>query len=580
MSHLADERRSIEQSLSGLPSWMSRLTSVAREPAYSILALAVITTCFLVLYPAFWLFYGAFGQGGLSQALGDFVGLPGLGRAFQNTVFVTLATVPISFLIAMPLVWITSRTDTPFKGVIELAALLPFVMPPLIGAVAWSLLAAPRTGLVNVVARYLGATGPVANIYSMTGLIFVMSLYLSPYVFLTVKPLMDRMGASLEEASSIAGGGPWRTLVNVVLPLCKPAILSGAILVFTRALEEFAIPAILGTPSGIYTLTTYIFYQAVSYTPPRYEIAALLASFIMAATGIALAVQARLLGGRQRFTTVSGKGHQPRRLQLGAWRYGTLAYAMLYILLAVILPFSVLIYAAFIGSWGDAPVIENLTAAHFAATFSPELNVGSSFLNSLVLALGGATLAILLTLLVSIVIVKGRAPASHALEFVTAIPLTMPGPVMAVALLWAYVHPPFALYGTLWILLLAYMTHYIPYGVRTITGSLRQVSDELERAALICGATRTRSFRDVMLPLVRSGVLAGWMLMFVSMIRELSASIFLFVPGTETIAVSLVERWQEGDFSSVAVLSLTVVAVSLAVIVAVRRLFGPVGFER
>jgi iron(III) transport system permease protein len=244
------------------------------------------------------------------------------------------------------------------------------------------------------------------------------------------------------------------------------------------------------------------------------------------------------------------------------------------------MPFSVLIYAAFIGSWGDAPVVENLTAAHFAATFSPDLNVGSSFLNSLVLALGGATLAIVLTLLVSIVIVKGHAPASHALEFVTAIPLTMPGPVMAVALLWAYVHPPFALYGTLWILLLAYMTHYIPYGVRTITGSLRQVSDELEKAALICGATRARSFRDVMLPLVRSGVLAGWMLMFVSMIRELSASIFLFVPGTETIAVSLVERWQEGDFSSVAVLSLTVVTVSLAVIVAVRRLFGPVGFER
>src|SRR5262249_49675296 len=152
-----------------------------------------VTTCLLVLYPAIWLFYGAFayGHGGLSFA--DFVRLPGLGRAFQNTVFVTLATVPISFVIAMPLAWITSRTDTPLRRIIELASLLPFIMPPLIGAVAWALLAAPRTGVLNVVARSLGVTGPVTNIYSMTGLIFVMSLYLSPYVFLTVKPLMDRI---------------------------------------------------------------------------------------------------------------------------------------------------------------------------------------------------------------------------------------------------------------------------------------------------------------------------------------------------------------------------------------------------
>jgi iron(III) transport system permease protein len=150
----------------------------------------------------------------------------------------------------------------------------------------------------------------------------------------------------------------------------------------------------------------------------------------------------------------------------------------------------------------------------------------------------------------------------------------MPGPVMAVAMLWAYVRPPFMLYGTLWILLVAYVTHYIPYGVRTITGSLRQLSPEFEQAAAVCGATRTRSFYDVMFPLVRPGILAGWMLMFVSMVRELSASIFLFVPGTQTAAVSLVERWQEADFSSVAVLSLTLVAISLAVIVVVRRVFG------
>jgi iron(III) transport system permease protein len=160
------------------------------------------------------------------------------------------------------------------------------------------------------------------------------------------------------------------------------------------------------------------------------------------------------------------------------------------------------------------------------------------------------------------------------LEFVMSIPLTMPGPVLAVAMLWAYLNPPFVLYGTLWILLVAYITHYLPFGVRTITSSFRQISVEFERAAEMCGASRLQAFRDILLPLVRSGVLAGWMLMFVSMIRELSSSIFLFVPGTETAAVSLLEMWQEANFSAVAVISLTLVGISLVVVMLVRWLTG------
>lgn len=556
--------------------WPRRLARVLQDPAQAVMIVAVLTTAFLILYPVFWLFYGSFsyGQGGLARALVEFWQLPGVGRAFENTLIVIAGTLPLSFVIALPLVWITSRTDTPLRGLIELAALLPFITPPLIGAVAWSLLAAPRTGMLNVVARHLGASHPVTDIYSMPGLIFVMGLYMSPYVFLTVKAVMDQMDSRLEEASAIAGAGLWRTLRHIVLPLCMPSVLSAAILVFIRTLEEFAIPGILGTPSGIYTITTYIFYQAISYTPPRYEIAALLASFIMGATGLALAVQAKLLGGGQRFTTIAGKGRRPHRRNLGRWRYVTLAYAAAYILLAVILPYLVLIYAAFIKGWGQTPTIGNLTFAHFFAAFSPEYDAATGFVNSVVLAIGGATIATLLTLCVSYIIVNGRHLTSRVLELLTSVPLMMPGPVMAVAMLWAYIRPPLMLYGTLWILLLAYITHYIPYSVRTIADSMRQISSEFEQAAAICGATRGRRFRDVIFPLVRPGILAGWMLMFVSMVRELSASIFLFVPGTQTAAVSLVERWEEADFSSVAVLSLTLVAISLTIVAVVRRIFG------
>jgi len=541
-----------------------------------IMAAAAAVTCFLVLYPLIWLFYGSFAYGDQvspGALIGEFLRLPGLGRAFQNTLALLLGAVPLSFLFALPLVWIVTRTDTPLKGVIEIAALLPFITPPLIGAVAWALLAAPRTGLINVLARELGASAPLLNIYSMGGLIFVMSLYMSPYVFLTVQAVMQRMEASLEEASLISGASLARTIFTIVLPLSMPAILSGGILVITRVLEEFAIPGVLGAPSGIYTITTYIYYQAISYVPPRYEVAALLASLLMGLTAILLALQSRILGGR-RFSTVTGKGHAPRLIRLGTWRFVTLAYALAYIALTVVLPYLVLIYAAFISRWGAAPVLANITLANVLATFDPALTAGSGLLNSLILAVSGATFATFLTLIVAYMITSGASWGRSVLDFISSIPLAMPGPVIAVAVLWAYLHEPFVLYGTLWILLVAYVTHYLPYGVRTISSSFRQLSPDFERAAAICGATRLAGFRDALLPLVRPGIIAGWMLMFVSMIRELSSSIFLFVPGTETAAVAMLEMWQEARFSGVAVLALTLVIISVAVTMLVRRLAG------
>ncbi len=541
------------------------------------MAVAAVVMCFLVLYPVFWLFYGSFAYGDQSSSgtvLGQFWQLPGLGRAFQNTLELLLGAVPLSFLLALPLVWIVARTDTPLKGLIEIAALLPFITPPLIGAVAWALLAAPRTGLINVLARQFGASAAVLNIYSMNGLIFVMSLYVSPYVFLTVQAVMQRMDASLEEASLISGASLWRTVFKVVLPLSMPAILSAGILVITRILEEFAIPGVLGAPSGIYTITTYIYYQAISYVPPRYEVAALLASLLMGLTAILLVLQSRLLGGSRRFTTVSGKGQPARLLRLGPWRYVTLAYALIYIGLTVVLPYLVLLYAAFISQWGAAPVFSNLTLTNFVSTFDPALSTRTGLINSLILAVSGATFATLLTLIISYMISTGNSWTRNTLDFISSIPLTMPGPVIAVAMLWAYLHEPFVLYGTLWILLVAYVTHYLPYGVRTITSSFRQLSPDFARAAAACGASRLAGFRDILFPLVRPGILAGWMLMFISMIRELSSSIFLFVPGTETTAVTMLEMWQEARFSGVAVLSLTLVLISVAVVMLVRWLAG------
>ena len=569
-------------SLATAPAGASRWKNAFRrcgDPAIVIMTLAAATLMFLVLYPVFWLLYGSFsyGEQGFAAALGQFWQLPGLNRAVMNTVWLVCGTVPLSFLFALPIVWMTARTDTPLKGVIEIAALLPFITPPLIGAVAWSLLAAPRTGLINVLARSLGAKAPVLNIYTMGGVIFVMSLYLSPYVFLTVKAVMERMDGSLEDASRICGAGPGRTIRHVLIPLGMPAILSAGILVLTRAMEEFAIPGVLGAPSGIYTVTTYIYYQAISYVPPRYEVAALLATFLMGITALCLGLQARFLGGGRRFTTVSGKGRPPRLLQLGGWRYVTLAYALVYITLTVVLPYVVLIYAAFIDVWGHPPMIANLTVANVIATFDPELAVRQGLMNSVLLAFAGATIAALLTLTVGYIISVRESWTGRVLDFISAIPLAMPGPVMAVAILWAYLHPPFVLYGTLRIL----SSPTSPTICPSACAPLPLVPAGQCRIRTRRGGVRGRriaAFRDILFPIVRPGLFAGWMLMFVSMIRELSSSIFLFVPGNETAAVALLEMWQEARFSNVAVLSLTVVAIAVVVVVLVRRLAGSASF--
>ena len=549
------------------------------EPVKLFMALSVVILAFLVLYPVFWLFIGSFlyGDQTFSQVFRQFWSMPGLQTAFYNTALLAAGTMPLAFLFALPLAWITARTDTPLRNIIELAALLPFITPPLIGAVAWSLLGAPRTGLINVAARQFGVTGPVINIYGMGGLIFVSALYLSPFVFVAAKAALERMDASLEDASAIAGGSAFRTLRHVVLPLLLPALASSGIIVLTRAMEEFAIPGVLGAPAGIYTVTTYIFYRAISYMPPRYGVAAILAIILMILTALALWAQTRILGGGRRFTTIAGRGHRARRQQLGAWRYATLAYALIYLFLAVGLPYLVLIYGAFIKTWGLLPAPDNLTLMNIVRTFDPALALVNGLRNSVILALSGATAACLLTLVTSYMIVSSRSSIRGALDLLSSVPLAMPGPVMAIALLWAYLNPPLMLYGTLWILGIAYVTSYLPYGVRMTTASFSQISPEFEHAAAVCGAGRMASFRDILFPLVLPGVLAGWMLMFVAMVRELSASVFLYVPGTETASVALLSMWQEARFTDVCVLSLVLIATSVTVVFVVTRLSGASG---
>ncbi|MCF3936143.1 iron ABC transporter permease [Acuticoccus sp. M5D2P5] len=524
----------------------------------------------LVLYPLFWMLVGSFQPTPMRMEFS----LRAYERVFTsrylpevlwNTGVMTVATTFFATLLGVPLAWIVARTDTPFKLLINLVAMIPFITPPMLGAIAWAYLGSPNSGFINVAWSGLtGAEEALFNVYSMTGLIVVMTLYLTPYVFLFTSIAMQNMDPTLENAAAITGAGPLRTTFTITVPLAMPAILSGAILVFIQSLEIFAIPAAIGSPGGIYVFVTQI-YQLLLGVPPRFSDAAALSLPLLLICALALWLQLKIIGKDKSYTTVSGKTFRPKLITLGKWRYAALAYAGLYLILAAVLPYLVFIYGSVIRSSGLPITLDNLTLDYVIRFFTGEANplIWRSIRNSLVLSLGGATIAVILAALCSYYSSRGKGRSKAYLDFISLVPIAIPGAVIAIGLLWAYIRPPFQLYGTLWILLIAYTTRYIPFGVKAVSSSIIQISPDLEKAAHICGAGWIRGFVTVLVPLLLPGLFAGWVLMFVSMMRELSASIMLYSSGRETMAVALYLLWDEASFQYVSLMALTLVAISL-----------------
>lgn len=536
-----------------------------------------LLVAFLVLYPLAWLLIGSLqsssrGSSATISAYLNVVQAPYFAEIVWNTTIMATGTTITSVFIGAPLAWIVTRTDTPMKSLLQLMSVVPFITPPVLAAISWSYLGSPNSGMINLVWQSLsGSTDPLVDIYSMTGLIWVMSLSLAPYVFIFTSIALENMDPALENASYIAGSGPVSTTLRVTLPLMAPAIISGALLVLIQSLEVFAIPATIGTPAGIYVFVTQI-YQLIGDLPPNYSEAAALSLPLLIVCGLALAFQTRLLGKGRSYATVGGKAIRPQLIQLGGWRYVTLAYALAYILVSAVLPYLVFVYGALIKSSGMPPVMENLTLQNITDFFtgSSSSMIIRAISNSLVLSLSGATIAIAVAALVAYFVNRGRWWGKGTLDFIALIPVAVPGAVLSIGLLWAYLRPPFELYGTLTILLIAYVTRHLPFGVKSITTTIVQVSEELERAAVISGAHWSRMFRRVLIPILMPGLVSGWVLMFVSMMRELSASIMLFASNTETLAVALYLLWDEALFQHVSILSLVMICLTLVPIAAAR----------
>ncbi|WP_229600847.1 ABC transporter permease [Reyranella humidisoli] len=542
-------------------------------------ALLLILT-FLVIYPLLMLFFGAIsdsnpvidGFGKFNPSLEHFLAVLGnenVRLAFFNALAACGGGTILAVVIGLAFSWIVVRTNTPFKGFIAGASMIPLFVPPLVAGVAWSILGSPKTGLLNTALKWIGIDFRF-DFYSMSGLILVFGFYYAPYVYMFTASALRNMDPSLEEASEVSGASAFTTLFTVTFPLIAPAILAGSLLSFVVMLGIYGIPAALGAPANISVLTTYIF-KLTAWSPPLYNTAAAVAILLMMVTAVFVWAQQRVLSGRS-FATVAGKAFRPRSLNLGPWRWFTFSLALAYLFIVVVLPTIALVIAAFrrFLFFKDFDAVFDMKAyswVHFNSIFDNPLTM-TSIWNTMKVGVITAVVGGILAFAIGYTINRTQVPGRKIIDLLSTIPVAIPGLVVGVAYLWAWIGLPGGLYGTIWILALAFVARFIPDTVKALSTSFMQIHRELEEAAWICGRGLLSTIGTIMVPLARPGIVASMTLLFVLSVRELGSSLFLYTSDTTVMAVLLLDYYEGGNVGKTAAFSL-VQTVILAVLLGI-----------
>src|ERR1041385_2817339 len=531
----------------------------------------------LIVLPLSWLAVFAFTDKARSPTLQNFVTLftdPAFLDPWLTTAIIATTSAVICCLVAAPIGWLVSRTDMPGRQTIRALVTASFVTPPFLGAVAWELLAAPNSGLLNQLYRFLtGAESDsvLFNIYSMGGIIFVISCYTFPFVFVLVANALDTMPGELEDASAILGGKAWTTARRVTIPLALPALVAGALVAFLQAMTLFGSPAILALPAGFHTMTTKI-WSLFQY-PPKLELAAAAAVPLLLLTIVLLQAQKFILG-RRGYSVVGGKYGAPRRVELKAWRWAALAFCLIMLLNPVFLPYFGLFNAAFSPNATTLVTPATFTLHNIVFVFTELSSTQLALKNTVILGAATATIGTILALVIAYVTTRRVITGSRVLGFLATAPVAVPGIVLGVGLFLSYTRPPFVLYGTLWILLIAFLTISLPSAYQQLQAAFATIHPELEDASRILGATRLQSLRQITAPLLRTSVIATWCFIFVGVIRELSAAIILFTSETKVISVLIFDLNESGDLGAIAVLGIIMLVITFGVVIAINRLPG------
>ncbi len=532
--------------------------TVRRPWATWILGAAVIVVLgYLVLSPLVYLVWRGLTTGdgfGLANITAAY-SVPGTPEMLLNSALFAGGSAFVSTVTGTALAFFCVRSNAPLKPLLYAASIVPLIVPGILYTISWVYLIGGNVGVIKKLFDSIGLGFLVPDAFSLPGMILIDGLHLAPLVFLLMYAAFRSTDPSLEESAMMSGATVPQTVRRVTLPLVRPALLGAVLIMVVRGLESFETPAVLGMPSGTWVFTSRI-YDALHTYPIKYDQASIYSLSL------------------QRFQTVTGKGFRPRTLDLGRWRWPVSIGFVLYFVVAVVAPLLILLWMSLLPFY-QTPGIEalsSLTFSNYAELFDTR-GVTESVKNSLILALTSATAVMLLTAVISWMVLKSKFRGRKLLDLLASFPLAMPGLVLGVALIFIYLRSPLPIYGTLLILFIAYVTRYLPYGMRYSGASLAQVGAELEESANMSGATWRDTFRRIVIPLMAPGLVAGWIYVVVVSVRELSSSILLYSQNTRVMSVTIWEFWQNGQTGVLAALGICMVFVLMA-LVAVAYKFG------
>jgi iron(III) transport system permease protein len=546
------------------------------EPLLLLWIALALALLFLVVNPLFRLVQlslqdadtGAFTLANYAAAYGRERYLVAMWNSLALGFWVTV----LCLIFGVPLAWAVARTDMPAKGAVRLLVLGAFVTPPYLGSIAWILLAGPNSGWLNRVWMALtGAQHGLFNIYSFSGLVFNIAIYSFPYIFIFTSAALDVVSSEMEDAANILGAGTLRTTFRITLPMVMPAILAGAIVTFLESIALFGTPALIAIPARFNVVTT----QLLQFfgQPIRAEVAAAYAVPLLLVTVALFGVQ-RLIIRRRGFIALTGKGGDRRTIELGPWRWAMFAYAMFVLSLSVTMPYIVLGQAALSKAWGRGFSLDNLTLHNFTYLLFEHETASQSVINSFSYAAAAACIALTLALAIAYIVSRRLLPGAGILSFVAMAPFVVPGIVLAIAFYAAYAPPPFALYGTATILILAFATRFLPIGYANAHAAIRTINPEMEDAVRILGGGRLLAIRRVLVPLMKRSLIGAWLLVFIPATRELSTAMFLYGPHTRTMSVMLMDMSEEGNFETLAALGFMLLASTLLIVGLATSLLG------
>ncbi|MBI2184088.1 MAG: iron ABC transporter permease [Thaumarchaeota archaeon] len=496
----------------------------------------------------------------------------------QNTLVYAVASTLTSLLVGTSLAWLFARTNVGFKRFFEIIIIVPIMIPPLVAAFSWIFLLSPNVGIINHTLRFvLGLKEAPLDIFSIWGMVWVSGLYGASSTFLLTSVAFNAMDPSLEEAAKISGSGVVSAAARVTFPMMAPAILSAAVLQFVQSAEAFDVPAILGAPRFL-VYSTAIRFALEGKTTPDYGQATAYAINLLIITIVGIFIYQRLTSSSRKFATVTGKGYRPGLIDLHRWKYVVMVVIICYLTLTVVLPLALVLFASLLPYYDGVNVeaLSRISLDRYAALLVYP-NFDRALRNTLFLAFSVATVTAILSAVIAYIAVKTKIRGRGAIEGLATAPVAFPAVVFGLALVWTYLTFKVGIYGTIWILFIAYVTRFLPYGVRFTSSNMIQLHSDLEEAARTSGGSFAQVFLRVIFPLTILGFIAGWFYVFIHSTRELGASLFLMTHGNEVLSTVLFDFWSFGRLTDVAALSALLIFIGVIPFIFLRfagRRFG------